>query len=419
MNKDSLPPIAKFPHLLDEWDFTKNLSLDPNTLYLYSRTEVWWRCHNGHEWQTKFYMRTVKKSDCPYCKGRLAIPGVNDVATLYPKLISEFHPSKNGDLKLSQFKESSGKKVWWICIRGHEWSSKIHTRTKRNYGCPVCSRQKIVSGINDLATLYPNIAKELHPNQNRDIDITILAPKSSKAVTWLCPNRHAYSCSPAKRTIRGDGCPYCSGHRTIVGETDLKTMHPEVLVFWNYKANGSPEKYFSTSATKVLWQCNRNHTWRKAIREQVACNDCPYCAGRRLVIGKNDIATIHPELVKEWDNNKNAVDIHKTKMNHKKKFWWLCSNNHSYPASIDNRKKGKGCPYCASKYPIRGLNDLGTLFPFLVEEWSYKQNRKSPSEYLPKSNQKVWWVCKSEHHWKARISERTRGTGCPDCIKLS
>ncbi len=42
------------------------------------------------------------------------IVGKNDLATLYPKLAKEWHPSKNGDLTPESVLPNSNKKVWWL-----------------------------------------------------------------------------------------------------------------------------------------------------------------------------------------------------------------------------------------------------------------------------------------------------------------
>lgn len=31
------------------------------------------------------------------------------------------------------------------------------------------------------------------------------------------------------------GCPYCAGKRPIKGETDLATMHPELIIDWDFE----------------------------------------------------------------------------------------------------------------------------------------------------------------------------------------
>ena len=34
--------------------------------------------------------------------------------------------------------ECSARKVWWICVQGHEWRAIISNRTKHGQGCPYC-----------------------------------------------------------------------------------------------------------------------------------------------------------------------------------------------------------------------------------------------------------------------------------------
>ena len=57
----------------------------------------------------------------------------------YPKLIKEWHHSKNGSSRPEDFTYRSGKKVWWLCPKGHEYHSVIAGRTsKKPSGCPHC-----------------------------------------------------------------------------------------------------------------------------------------------------------------------------------------------------------------------------------------------------------------------------------------
>jgi hypothetical protein len=35
------------------------------------------------------------------------------------------------------------------------------------------------------------------------------------------------------------------------------------------------------------------------------------------------------------------------------KVWWKCSLGHTWAASVNNRSKGSGCPYCTGKTPVR------------------------------------------------------------------
>lgn len=332
------------------------------------------------------------------------------------KLRTEFHPIRNGSLQFDQLSISSGKKVWWICEYGHEWQAVFNTRTIRGYGCSVCSGKVIVPGINDFLTLYPEIAKEAHPTKNKGIDLSKLGGKSSKKIWWLCCKGHEFEQVIAKRTSRGDGCPYCSGRYPIIGENDLGTLASYVSVFWDKESNGEMCNYTAHSTKTVKWKCPQKHAWFNKISNQVNYNVCPYCSGKYLIVGVNDVATVYPMFVDEWDDLENGKKASEVKANTRYRAAWKCDKNHKYRATIYNRLKGRGCPYCAGKKPIIGVNDLETLYADLIkEEWDYIKNRRKPCEFLPKSNHRAWWKCKNNHSWKALISERTRGTGCLEC----
>lgn len=403
--------------LRQEWDAIENgCSFD--VWMKMPEKKVWWRCNEGHRWEARVISRIKRESRCPFCIGRKAITGVDDVATLYPDLAKQFHPTRNGELKLDRLKESSGKKVWWICEKGHEWEAVINTRTKRGYGCPICSRQKIIAGVNDFATLYPELAKEVCLEKNPGVDITQIGG-SKQRIVWRCPDKgHEYVMTIGKRINRGDGCPYCAGRYPIKGETDLETVHPEVLIYWDYEKNGLSEMYTSKSGKVVSWKCAKGHEWTKRVSEQVNANECPACNGRILIEGENDILTVYPELCDMWDDERNKKKPNKVKANKTTKHWWICEKeHHSYESNIYNILRGRKCPYCAGKKPIVGENDLMTTNPEVAAEWDYEKNKKKPVAFLTKSNCKVYWLCEFGHSWKARICDRTGGTGCPWCNK--
>jgi hypothetical protein len=56
----------------------------------------------------------------------------------YPELLSEWHPTKNGDLKPEEFTYGSGKKVWWMCQKRHSYDATINKKTNKEKppGCP-------------------------------------------------------------------------------------------------------------------------------------------------------------------------------------------------------------------------------------------------------------------------------------------
>lgn len=128
------------PTLAKEWNYEKNNGLRPDAFTVSSGQKVWWRCSKGHEWQAAIAHRN-KGRGCPYCSGRYAIKGENDLQTVNPILAKEWNYEKNNGLTPVDVMPNSRKKVWWKCSNGHEWQATIDHRNKGT-GCPQCAREK-------------------------------------------------------------------------------------------------------------------------------------------------------------------------------------------------------------------------------------------------------------------------------------
>jgi hypothetical protein len=79
--------MTTHPDLAAQWNYSKNNGLEPDQVTAGSEKRVWWICSKGHEWQAKIRSRSARAQGCPYCSGRYAIKGENDLATLRPDLI--------------------------------------------------------------------------------------------------------------------------------------------------------------------------------------------------------------------------------------------------------------------------------------------------------------------------------------------
>jgi hypothetical protein len=99
-----------------------------------------------------------------------------------------------------------------------------------------------------------------------------------------------------------------------------------------------------------------------------------------------------------------------------KKIWWLCANNHSYQAYIDQRTVGNGCPVCAGYLVQIGVNDLATTHPTLASEISPELGKPNVALEITSGSHKILpWVCPKGHNWNARVYKRSNGSGCPIC----
>ena len=164
--------------LLREWDQDRNAPITPEQVAYGSHRMAWWVCQKGHRWQAMVKSRAAG-TGCPVCANRAVLPGENDLAAAFPEVAAQWHPSKNGALTPRDVPPGTQRKVWWLCEKGHAWQARVSTRTYGGSGCPVCAGKQVAPGENDLATIYPDIAKEWHPTRNGPITPQGVTPYSN------------------------------------------------------------------------------------------------------------------------------------------------------------------------------------------------------------------------------------------------
>ena len=417
MTREILP--AENPLLLMEWDYDKNGVLNPDDFTGASHKKIWWKCEKGHSWQAVIHNRTNGLQGCPYCSGLLAIRGVNDLGTVLPELAAEWDFDKNDGLSPNDVKPGSQIKGWWVCKNGHSWQSTINNRRKGN-GCPYCSGLYAIKGVNDLATVFPALALEWDYDKNAELSPDKVKPRSSQRVWWKCKAGHSWRTSIANRSNLHSGCPYCSGLRAIQGVNDLVTVNPTLAAEWDYDKNVgiTPNTVKAMSSSrKYWWTCGHGHSWQAAVAHRTQGGGCPYCSGRIVIQGVNDLATKNPMLAAQWDYEKNCgLRPEHVKSGSSVKAWWCCEKGHSWQAAVYSRNAGNGCPYCAHQAFLSGYNDLATQKPVLASEWDFEKNYLlKPDDVAFFSNQKVWWRCSLGHSWRAAIRDRSSGSGCHVC----
>jgi very-short-patch-repair endonuclease len=336
------------------------------------------------------------------------------IAFLKPKLASEWHPYKNGELRPSDLLPGSGKKIWWQCHKNkeHEWYISPDHRTRRNSSCPYCSFKRL-HPTNSLKALYPKIAYEWDEGKNKKKSNEVPARWSQKSY-WICERGHSFVYSVRQRTVNGLNCPYCSKRKAST-EYNLLTLNPELGCEWNYSKNVNimPEQVLPSSNKKVWWRCQFGHEWEAQINNRVKKKGCPYCSHRKLR-PEFSFGSKFPGKSSMWHPEKNGtLTPYNVFPKSNKKYWWQCTKNKQHvwqtsPSSI------KGCPFCSGKR-VSAENSLATLNEKLAKEWHPDRNQLTPLEVTAQSSKKVWWKCELGHEWIAMISNRNKGRGCPHC----
>lgn len=402
---------TKFPELAKEWDYSLNDGLSPSEVLSGGKRKRDWVCAKGHRFKQSMESRR-SGSGCLVCAGKAVQQGANDLASQFPEIAAEWDFEKNMPLQPTEVTHGSGRKVFWRCPEGHSYQASIANRKRT--GCPICVGQIVVAGVNDLASARPELVADWDFEANAPLTPQEVSAMSGRKVSWKCGYGHQWRASINVRK----GCPYCAGVRVIVGKTDLAAKFPTLAAEWDHEANGGlgPSTIAVKSHVKVGWICSEGHRYRAVVSSRTSGTGCPYCSGRKILAGFNDLASRRPDIAAEWDNRKNfplrpdEVSVFSGQSAH-----WLCAQGHRYELLIAYRTQA-GCPTCGGRKLIRGHNDLATLNPELSSEWDILKNGGvSPADVTAYSGKKYFWLCAEGHSYSSAVYARQNGNGCPRC----
>jgi DNA-directed RNA polymerase subunit RPC12/RpoP len=175
--------------------------LDDSTKYVAGTGKrLNWKCSTcGYEWPAKGSER-VNGKGCPCCSNRIVVPGINDMATTHKELAKECLSDST--------KYTAGTQVMldWKCSTcGYEWPATGASRV-RGQGCPCCSNNVVVPGINDMATTHPHFAKECLD------DSTKYVAGTNVMLDWKCSTCGYKWKAKGNDRVSGYGCSSCSPH---------------------------------------------------------------------------------------------------------------------------------------------------------------------------------------------------------------
>lgn len=272
----------------------------------------------------------------------------------WPRLVAEWHPHRNGDLRPERVTFGSGRKVWWKCGAGpdHEWRASPNNRTTGGTGCPFCAGRR-VSVTNSLEAVFPELAAQWHPTKNGALTPSGVFAGSTRPAWWRCATApdHEWQVAPHARIDGAGACPFCLGKR-VSRTNSLARLLPRLAAEWHPTNNGtlSPDDVVAGSARVVHWQCARmaTHEWRAAISNRARGSGCPFCAGR-VPSATHCLASAHAEIAAEWHPTKNGDLLPtSTAPSTARVVWWRCERGHDWAARVNARtRRGTGCPACA------------------------------------------------------------------------
>ena len=212
--------------------------------------------------------------------------------------------------------------------------------------------------------------------------------------------------------------------RRLTDANRLSKRNPDLVAEWYQAKNGSltPDDVPHKSNKKVWWRCKDGHKWEAVVASRTSNGTgCPFCSGRRPT-DANRLSIHYPDLVDEWDQDKNEpLTPDDVSYASHKRVWWRCERGHEWKVEVFRRTiekrtvkgrelEGIGCRQCAC--------GLSVYYPAVAAEWHPTKNGSlTPDDVSYASNKKVWWICKEgdDHEWKATVNHRTSGRGCRYC----
>lgn len=242
------------------------------------------------------------------------IPRYESLQSKKPELAKQWHPDKNMLLTPNDVSSGSGKKVWWICSKNHEWKAVISSRNQ-GIGCPYCAGQRPTTDRN-FATKYPELLKELDFIKNNNLDPEKLSPRASQKVWWKCNKDHSWQATISNRTRRqyNNACPYCT-NRKLCNENSLARLRPDIAQDWHPTKNNAltPSDVIAGGGIKVWWICKHGHEWQATVGTRVnnstGCPKCTLHTSRIEIAVYSEMLALFPDSVWQEKIERYECDI--------------------------------------------------------------------------------------------------------------
>lgn len=358
-----------YPEIATEWDYEKNDGLSPFDVYHQTNKKIWWKCENGHSWRQTPNARVGQGCGCPKCARQhqaalQATPRDNQsFADLFPDIASEWAGNLNGDCTPYDFKPYSMARTWWRCTKcGYVWEMSITARTSQKQGCPKCALA--------YKTSFPEQAVLFF--MRRDID-------SDAIGQYRIPNPHGgeYSIDvyiPSINTaIEYDGKHWHKNKQVDQRKEDV-ILNAGIKLFRIIEDDND-----FVDGNHIHFTCNDHNKSRKdnaklssvivQLEGMMGYNGADIDVEKyaqdimkqyRFARPENNIADNHPDLMRDWDYDKNSLDPHLISEKSSLRVHWKCHEcGHEWETPVRNRTiNGTGCRKCRMREHNQKLGKL-------------------------------------------------------------
>lgn len=321
------------PKEIEPYWSNKNRHSFENTEVLMGSQPFWLICPRcGKEHQKGYRFLKISGAYCEQCNHSMAAAEKSgSLKKMFP-VQSVMWDKGNNKISSDSVSVNANLRGTFVCnginndLPDHRFTATVSNVVacwkQGNLGCPVCAGKKIVRGVNDFESRYPQFAKywDYDLNDEKPWEVSY---NSEKNYHFICDKGHKFMRDPChmRRGMSGNGCPICRGRRIVAGVNDLLTLRPDVAESWVSELNdkaidevsvySNEEAYFRCTSKR----CGAIYKGRIDIRSMTA-GLCPECRKRNYSDQERDLAEyikslgFHVELNKHLTGNNQTFDIY-------------------------------------------------------------------------------------------------------------
>jgi hypothetical protein len=286
--------------------------------YLNSENKLKWRCEAGHEWEAAPGL--VKGGRwCPQCA---------HVARLSLETMTRTAASRGGRCLSTEYANVKTR-LLWTCKAGHTWQA-TSASIRSGKWCPFCARNRNL----ELQTMQ-RIARE-----HGGMCLSTRYINNHSPLRWECKRLHRWNATPANvkggNKKRGTWCLECYNlRRKFRARDSIESM--EKLA----RRHGGCclSKEYRNSKSKLLWQCEKRHSWQAVPVSVRRGSWCPVCARNQ----KLTLVEFHSLAA-----SKGGKCIADRYINNDTPLPWQCALGHRWSARPGKVKRGTWCAQCAN-----------------------------------------------------------------------
>lgn len=292
------------PEIAKEWDYKKNKEKPDEVMAGSNIKKYWFICPKGHSYKATLLNRK-KGNDCPQCNIEKHTSFPERAIFYYMKQYIEevkdsYHNSILGRKEIDIYLP---KYNFGIEYDGQAWHKDYNRDIEKDEVC-------LKNGI-ELLRVREYGCYEYDSDSIKTYVTAYDMDELNNAIVFIFNHLNTKFRLKIKPDIDvdRDRVKILELMNLSEKENSLANYCPNIEDYWNYEKNGiiKPEQISHASEKKIYLKCQKGHNWMTKAVCFVLRPYCPYCYGRKVWPGFNDLFTTNPELKELWSPNNTII----------------------------------------------------------------------------------------------------------------